>query len=258
MSDIKLTLEYLHKDPVELRVFTESLEGLASSYERYLLENAYPHEAIDQKSRLYISQIKSGSIIIDLVDLFPIALAFAQDSNSIIEYSKHLKDVVDWFLGKSDKKVEVDSQTVKDITRFVEPVAKDRAAQFNIKTVSVNGDIHLNFGINTQQGNAIQNQAKRELDLLKIPQQTKYEKVLFYWYQARGDIEVKSGYSGVIESISARPLKVIFEKDEFKTKMLEIEENPFKMVYVVDVTVETVQEKPFAYKITELHNVYHQ
>ena len=116
----------------------------------------------------------------------------------------------------------------------------------------------MNFSVNTIESNAIQNQAKKQLELLKLSQQTTYEKVVFYWYQARGDMEVKSGNTGVVESITSKALKVIFDKDEYKSKMLEIEENPFKMAYVVDVVVETVQEKPFAYKITNIHQVYHQ
>jgi hypothetical protein len=260
MSDIKLSLSYYHKDPVEINVFSEALLGLGSAYERFLLKNIKEGEKIDAQSRLYINQIRSGSILIDLVDLFPLALAFAEGSNSIIEFTKHLNNLYKAF--KSGDHVEelqnFDKGDIKDFVKFIEPVAKDRSAQYNIGAFNIQGDVILNFGIDTQDGYQIQAIAQNFLATKNLPSHEIHSKVMFYWYQARSDSSKnkQAGYSGKIDSISSKQLKVIFENDDIKEKMLGMDENPFKKAFVVDVLVESVQENPFAYKVIKIHEIF--
>lgn len=259
MSDVKLSLEYYHQDPVEINVFSEALQGLASSYERFLINNLSEGQKVDAKSRLYISQIRSGSILIDLIDLFPIALAFAENSNTIVEFTRHFSSMINALTGKSDPSIleTVDKNDLKDLIRFMEPVAKDRSAQYNIGAFTVQGDLILNLGVNTQEGNVIQNNARRQLEQLKNPEISVYNSVLFYWFQARADAGPKqTGFSGIIESISSKPLKVLFDRPELRDRMLGMEDNPFKKAFVVDVVVDTVMGNPFAYRILEIHEIH--
>lgn len=46
---------------------------------------------------------------------------------------------------------------------------------------------------------------------------------------------------------------MIFADDEIKTKMLATDPNPFKLAFVVDVSVDTVSGKPALYKVLHLH-----
>lgn len=260
MADIKLSLEYYHKDPVEIYVFSEALLGLGSSYERFLLRNIKEGEKIDAQSRLYINQIRSGSILIDLVDLFPLALTFAEGSNSIIEFTRHLNNLYKSF--KNGNHVEelqqYDKGDIKDFVKFIEPVSKDRSAQYNIGALNFNGDVILNFGINTQDGYQIQGIAQNFLGMKERPSQEIFKKVIFYWFQARSESakNKQAGYSGKIDSISSKNLKVIFENDEIKEKMLGMDDNPFKKAFVVDVLVESVHDTPFAFKVLKIHEIF--
>lgn len=259
MSDVKLSLEFKHKDPIELIGFTESLMNLASSYERHVLKIS-GGQTVDKQSRLYISKIKSGSIVIDLVDLYPVALAFMADTNTLIEFGKHLKKTIDFFLNKTKDKVEIDKHEIKEIAKIIDPIAKDRGGQLNIAAQNVTtGDIYVTFNINSIESNAIQNKVSDQLSLMNVAQQTNFNKVLFYWYQARSDFESKAGFTGIIESITAKPLKVIFADDDFKIEMLGKDNmNPFNFAFTVDVLVETLEGKPFAYKILKIHESYHR
>ena len=51
-------------------------------------------------------------------------------------------------------------------------------------------------------------------------------------------------------------MKVLFDDEEVKREMLYGEDNPLTSVYVVDVKVETSQDKPVAYCIVKLHEVF--
>lgn len=215
---------------------------------------------IDKKSKLYIHQIKSGSILIDLVDLYPVALVFMNDSNTIIEFAKFLKSTVDFFLNRGEHNPEIDKQSIKEISKIIDPVAKDRGGQLNVAAQNIStGDIHVTFNINTIESNAIQNKVADQLALLNLSQKTNYTKVLFYWYQARNDMESKTGFLGVVDSITPKPLKVYFAEDDFKLKMISSDAmNPFNYAFVVDLDVETFEGKPFAYKILQLHESFHK
>ncbi len=78
--------------------------------------------------------------------------------------------------------------------------------------------------------------------------------VVLHWYQARHDLSSKAGDRAIIESLSKKPVKVLFASDYLKAQMLFVEENPFEYAYLVDVMVETVNERPVLYKVIDLHD----
>jgi len=258
MSDIVFKLEFLHKDPVELTTYTDSMSSLATHYQRFVVQSN-KGQPIEKEAKLYISKIESGSIITHLVDLYPVALQFLGNSNTIVEFSKHIKNTFDYFLGKSDVKPVLDKSGFQEINKIIQPVAKDRSSQYNIQTLNITGDVYVNASINTTEANAIQNVIRDEIKLIEAPQaQSYFERVVFYWYQAKKDLDSKTGFSGIIETISPKPLKVYFSQDNLASDMLaQDDKNPFVMAYVVDVSVENVKGQPFAYKIMNVHEVFH-
>jgi hypothetical protein len=68
----------------------------------------------------------------------------------------------------------------------------------------------------------------------------------------RGDTKAKSGDKGVIESVSKSPVKIWFASEEIKRGILDAAENPFQRMFIVDVEVKTVNDKPALYKILAL------
>jgi hypothetical protein len=69
----------------------------------------------------------------------------------------------------------------------------------------------------------------------------------------RGDLNSKVGDRGVTEKFSPKPVKLHFMTPEVKACILDKPENPFKMAYVVDGQVSTVEGKPALYKIAAVH-----
>ena len=61
------------------------------------------------------------------------------------------------------------------------------------------------------------------------------------------------GDKGVIERISRKPVKVLFPSETIKAELLDTEVNPFRLLFVVDVEVETVGDVVAAYKILSVH-----
>ena len=168
-----------------------------------------------------------------------------------------MKSIFDFFLKQEGEKPEIAPADYKELSTILSPVAKDNGSQYNISSV-VNGNVELHFHVNSMESNAMQNMFKSEIDKLKLPDQVDEIKtsVLLTWFQARNDINSKSGNKGVIEELSSKALNITFENDEIQECILHGNTNPFNTAYVVDVKIQTIQGKPVAYKVMKLHNSF--
>ncbi|MDY0270410.1 hypothetical protein [Trichloromonas sp.] len=246
----KLTIEIDNSKPVELIELSQSFQSFADEYRRYLLRKE--EQAIADDIKLYIKEIRSGSIIADLVALSAIALPFVENSNTIIGFGDYLKKAFDYLTGKSENKPNLEKANYENLARIIEPIAKDNASQINCSTI-VNGNLVVNVHLDSPAANAAQNVANREIRALKEPTTGLKEKVLLHWYQARNDAKSTTGDKAIIESIQKGPVKAIFAHAGIKAKMLLDAENPFIHAYVVDVVVETINDRPALYKIIDVH-----
>ncbi|WP_323842930.1 hypothetical protein [Moraxella sp. Pampa] len=238
----ELIIHINNQHPIEVLDFTQSMASFALEYN---------HHSKSDDFKLYIKEVKSGSIIATLVAAAPTLLPFAEHANSVIEFATHLKNAFDRLTGKpSDTALDMTSLT--NITKLVEPIAKDRGATLNIHTINVYGNVENSFNVTNLDANAIQNNARREMEGLKEPISAYQNKVVLYFSQARGDN--KKGDKGIIELISKKEVKVAFDSQELKSRMIiEADHNIFDRAYIVDVKVQTVNDKPVLYTITEFY-----
>jgi hypothetical protein len=249
---MKLTIEINNKHPVELTDLAKSMMSLADEYRGFLAAHDAHIEADDVK--LYVKEIRTGSIIQELVAMAPYALPFVEHSKTIVEYAEHLKTLYEWFAGKSDKKPQVvEKTTLQNLSTIVEPVAKDHGSQMNFGAMNVQGDFVLNVNLTSTEANAVQNAIRREIDAMREPVTGTHEQVVMYWAQARAQADHKPGDKARIESLYRGDVKVRFANDGLKAKMLYDEAYPFRKAFVVDVSVETIEDKPVLYKVLEFH-----
>jgi hypothetical protein len=133
----------------------------------------------------------------------------------------------------------------------LEPVAKDNGSQvfFDFNGPAHIGQIHFHY--NSQEANAVQNNARRYLGPT-LPTNQILRDELLTLHQVRGDSKSRTGDKGIIESISKLPVKLMFSSEEIKKGILDSPDNPFQRVFVVDVEVKTVGDKPALYKVLAL------
>jgi len=78
------------------------------------------------------------------------------------------------------------------------------------------------------------------------------------WYQTRFDTQSDTGDKAIIEDISRKAAKVIFENNAVKSAMLRGDarfDKPWnELAYVVDVRVQTVGGIPRLYEIIDYHS----
>lgn len=248
----KIIVEIKNKTPVQLLDLTQSLISFAKEYQGFAdseFEGDYRTE-----TRLYVKEIRTGSIITELVPYAAGLLPLLSDTNTVVGFVRHLKAAVDQLRTPKEPgtRTNLTRTTLTNIASIVDPVAKDNGSQINITGETVNiAPVYLN--VNSVDANLVQTQAMREMALLRTPLVGLHENVVMYWYQARNDPTSKAGDKAIIESISSHPVKVVFSTEKIKAEMLRLDENIFKHAFIVDVHVETVENRPMLYKVMHLH-----
>lgn len=249
--DAKLTITISNVEPVELVDLAEGMLGIAAEYSTFLRANSVDSPPDDV--RLYVKEIRSGSIVTELVALAPFALALVEHKDTIVEYAKHLKTLYEFFAGKSTvAPAVIEKSTLQNLSTILEPIAKDRASQLNVAAMNFTGPV--TFNLSSTEANAAQNAIRRRIDAMKEQTSGTHEQVAMYWTQARNEPNSKAGDKVRIESIYDGPVKVRFANDELKSRILLDEPFPFSKAHIVDVSVETVDGRPILYKVLRLHD----
>lgn len=238
-SPTELVIYIKNAEPIELGDFANSMSGLANEYE-------HQHKG---DVKLLIKEIHHGSIIATLITAGVGVLPFIENSNHIIDFGKHLMNILTYLKGKhTETPPPLTQQTLQNINKFVEPIAKDSGS-----VVQIEGDNNMII-INSAEANEIQRNAQIELARLNTPITGIHKNALMYFNQTRADNR-QGGDKGVIEAISPKEVKVIFDTPELKNRIIRQSERVYDNAYVVDVNVQTVNQKPALYTVINFHEV---
>lgn len=247
----KLQITINNTEPVVLTDLTMALLGLGQQFGRFIEnETTQQHQA---GSELFIKEVRSGSIVIELVAQAMPIVPLLWQGGAMVEWVTYAKSVIEWLNGKLEKPPkEVTKQDLKQWSNIVGPVAKDGGSQM-IFTVYEGDHVVNQVFINSEQANATQNAIRREIGLLDEPEDHTQRKRVMTWYQTKFDDTSQTGNKAFIESISKSPVKVIFEDPDVKRALMADDprfDKPWnELAYIVDVKVQTVQGAPKVYTV---------
>lgn len=253
-AEMKLVIELKNKTPVELVDLTNSLACLAAEYNKHIIATQAKIEA--KNIKLYVKEVRSGSVITELVALAPTLLPLYEYSQTVLSFAQHIKDWKEFLLGaNSQPPSDTDKNTLQNISGILEPVAKDVGSELNIGALTINGGtVALNFNISSVDANAIQNRCNRLLEEIKEPIAGLHRQVALSLHQTRNEIgQNVSGDKAIIQTISDKPVRLAFEHESTKQYILDVD-RMYHKAFIVDVIVETVQDKPVLYKVKHIHD----
>jgi hypothetical protein len=250
-DEISLRIEIRNKQPIELIELTKSFIAISNQYTAYASNNASTE--IEREARLYIKEIKSGSVILDLMEIASASvIPFLENTNTIIGFADYCKKAINVFLNKDKEMENYTVSDCKDFSAIVNPIAKDNGAQLNMST-NVNGVFNQYVFLDSKDSNALQN----IIDLKKPEIAGTREKVVLAFYQTRNSTKGKTGNKAIVDDIEkGKPVNVIFANTELKQNILKGENNPNNFGFLVDVKIETVSDKIVAYRILKLHDIF--
>lgn len=249
-DDLLLTIKFDNKNPIDLNDLGHSLNSLADEYCRF----SKRHSA-EASGKLYVREVRKGSVIIDLISSVPVLLPIAEKFNSVFEFAKYIQGAFEFLTDKSSAKPEgADSRTYDNIANFVAPMAGNAGSSVSVSVVNNGtGSVSMFFGATEGECTRIKTKAGYEKERMRMPGSNLYEMETMYLFQARNENKSKTGDKGVIEAISGSPKRLIFASEEIKAQIMEGDENLFHFIYVVDVVVEVREGKPVAYKVIKFH-----
>jgi hypothetical protein len=252
----KLIITIDTKEPIPIDVFNKSLSALSHQYKTITNES----------SDLYISKLKEGSYIIELVSIAVSAtLPVISDVNTVVQFVEYLKIAKNWLLGISQKPKNIQI-TPNDLKEYKELLAPAMVVNNYGSIKFYHSDLDA-IKFEKKEIESIAKAVDREVvvydkPLIQNDIPDHFEKVLFYWYQTRFDDEhINLGNKGIIEVIDKNPKNVVFADDSSDTKkeMTTIHSDgniDWQIIgYIVDVEVMKKGKEIKAYKI--LKNYMH-
>lgn len=254
----KLEIKIKNNKPVNLTDLTVSLLDLSAQFQRFIEREAT--DEYDISSELLIKEVRSGSIIIELMTKAAPLVPLFWEGGSLYQWVNSSTSVIDWFLGKlKNPPHEMSKKDLKQWQNIMEPVAKDSGSQLII-SASDNSTIINQLIVSSEQANAAQNFINRRLESIDEPSDHVHSKKVLVWYQTKFDVNSETGDKAIVEDIRRSPVKVIFQNNTVKEAMLhghnKFNKQWHELAYVVDLEVQTINGVPKLYKILRYYEEY--
>lgn len=247
---LTVTLDYTI--PVELADLSASLGALAQQHQRFA--ERIGASINGDRVRLYVKEIRPGSIIVELLALAQTAAPLVGAVNTVVPFAKNVAELIGYAVGKSATPPDgTTPKDARDLSAFINPVAGDFGSSMVIQARD-NARVEVNLRIDSNQANAAQNRLNNWASRQQEPVSGIHEHQLFYFARATGNAQKGSGDRGVIERFGKQAVRTRFMTAE--SKQLPLQEPLFQKVYDVDVDVQTVDEKPMLYRILKVHDSF--
>lgn len=240
--------------PISVSDFTNALNAISNEYEKFLIDK-YGSER--PEAELYVQEIKQGSIVTTLVEYSAMILPFLGDINTVVDFGKFIKSSYDYLLNgeKVDEQVNLDTKDLSNLLKIIEPGTHTNN-NILIQIKGKNNKIIMNpLSVNETESRAIRDRIREEKkELVQKEKSIQFNQAL-YLEQIKRDVESKKGNKGVIKELNENSLNLIWENENDKLKMLNCDDNPFNMIFIVDVEIVEVNSEIKIYKILKLHEI---
>jgi hypothetical protein len=245
-----LSIKIENTRPVSLMDLSSSLLGISSQFDKFVDISL---EASDVRPNLIVSEIKKGSIVVEVITQSLPILPLIWNGGSLLEWFNQAKDTIEWLTGRLENApTESTKKDLQQWNNILEPIAKDHGSQM-ILTVNADNVTINNYHINSIDANTAQNNIRRQIAESSEPSEQIHRAKVMYWNQAKFSQDTNTGDKAIIDDISDKPLKVIFSDNTIKNQMLNSVthyEKPWhELAYLVDVEIQTIKGVPKLYKI---------
>jgi hypothetical protein len=278
-GEARLEVNFDVGQPIELVQLTLALQGMARDYRRYANDSIRDRggKVADEDIRLYVTKVRSGSVIAELasaatvmgaflplVDVNPIFTGYVQFFGATVDYFRSLANRID--LKASDiTATKAAAQAVSDIMAVV---AAQKGGNFKLGAkIAAKGADGSEFAaqitITSDEAAEAQRGALIAQKVLDYRGDADYPNVLLYFQRTSTTAPKSDGKTddkAIINSISQKALPVHFASALDAARISDMKadpnQNPFKAAFRVDVNVETDRNQvPRFYRVMQIHEV---
>lgn len=260
-NDAYLSITLNMTDPIEVRNLARLFVAIDDQFRRHIEDT---HPDLKGEVKIYIREIKSGSLIADIIPIVGAAILYMEAYVVVTGFAKKLKEIIAPYIAGQKK----DSASKKDIDNVVDlckTVAHDKDGEANIESVRYSRDgekrnLEIKFG--TPEARRAIATAKAHIEELNMTDSSEHERVLMVFERSSiKDISVgkSSGERVIIEDIDQKSRPLIYASDlaerQIKHVIRNSDDNIFKKGFIVDAHVQMRKEKIVAYRVTNLHQI---
>jgi len=240
--------------------------ALGAQYERFV-RREHP-KAQAHETDLLVRKISEGSIVIELWGAMQPVL---QSMDNILLFKKFVDFLSIQIGALSVGSGSLESATTKELKDFVHTarmIAGDignsaEVLAMKYDSVTKERSVAARILIKGKQADKIIENAEAQIREISDEEPNRHNGVLMRLYQTNiGDAtpDRASGEKGIIENIDPRPRRLIYASElagrRIKGAWSEPGDSPYKIGFTVDVDVQMVNERPRAYRILDVHDVF--
>lgn len=278
-GDARLEVNFDVGQPVELVQLTLALQGMARDYRRYANDAIRESggKVADEDIRLYVTKVRTGSIIAELasaatvmgaflplIDVNPLFCGYVQFFGESVSYFRSLAGRTG--LKASDiTATKAAAQATSDVMAVVaaQPGGTFRlTAKIGAKEAD-GSEFAAQITITSEEAAEAQRGALIAQKVLDYRGGADHENVLLYFQRTSTTAPKSDGRTddkAIINSISAKALPVHFASALDAARVSDMKsdpkQNPFKAAFRVDVNVETDRNQvPRFYRVVHIHEV---
>jgi hypothetical protein len=220
-----------------------------------------PSIHIDE-TRLLVIEVRKGSIVLELLPALAPIVATVEYANTVIDFVKHMASGLDKLRQPKGRLEDPTTQQLKNMGEVVQSVAKDSNGSLTIAAKYSNGDVVQEYVVRQTDARNISQNASAQLKEISDKGSHAMYKVLMHLHQSSvEDLKVgkRTSEKGIVEAVDMTPRALIYASDlagqQIKEVILEPGGNPYQKAFVIDMDVETVNGRPRAYRVLEVHQV---
>ena len=268
-ASARIILNIRTVNPIELGDFVSEFTSVASQYEKFIREE---HPDLAAEARIFVKQIKKGSIIAELLPFAPFAIFGANEVvsnleqiNAVNEFVKTYGEKLKAYFKKGGELEGASSSDLKDFMGSLASIANDPNGSASLEAaVFEDGKKKIKAAVKFTTREAVPaiERIAQHRKRLERKESSDFRRVLMVFRQANvkdSAIGKRTGEWVLVEEISDRDLPLIYASDlaerRIKHEIREADDNLFKKGFVVDLNVQTRGTKPIGYRVTNLHQV---
>ncbi len=260
---IRMTLEI--DQPVEMSDFVAAFTSIAAEYDRYAKRTGGGDGG---EATLYVKRVESGSIIADLVPWMATAWATTTFMGQVLDAETFVRTYGERLLGylkPGGRAPDAGRPELTDFLRQTAAISNNPGSTLKVAALELKDgeyEVRAAFQFDTGEAREIQQRVDEHRREIEHRNLADYERVAMRFTRTdtgSSKIGKRSGEKAIIEAISPKPRPVIYASEmteqAIKQEIREGDDNVYKKAFVVDVNVELQNGRPWAYRVTELHQV---
>lgn len=253
-----VTLDF--KEPIEISDFVAFFAGLSSQFDLYIAKN---HPDLKGTAKLYVREVRHGSIIADIIPLIQNTIGVMDGTLIIITFSALFKErIKTWING--DFVSDASKSDIKHMGQTIQAVAHDKDGKLRIESIIYEKGLikkKLEVQFNTKEARAAEKTINSQKLSLDKKETVDYERVLMRF--RRTDISdaklgKRSGELVVVEEIQPNPLPLMYGSklaEEHLKDVIRDHDSVYHKGFVVDVNAQRSSGRNVAYSVTNVHQV---